>query len=48
MNEYADTTEAVSRPQQRGTASANLRELTVTPESLSAQLADLLDALLRP
>ena len=48
MNEYADAAEAVWQAAAAGTASAILRELTVAPESLSARLADLLDALLRP
>ncbi len=61
MNEYANATEVVqearlklranlvSKPEQRSTASAILRELAVAPESLSAQqLAELLDPQLRP
>jgi hypothetical protein len=38
----------LSKPPQRGTAPAIVRELTVAPESLSAQLADLLAAVLPP
>ncbi len=60
MNEYADASEAVQQarlnlranlvPSPSGAARPrrSCEELTVAPESLSAQLADLLDAPLRP